>query len=97
MIVEPIQVLRRPVVTERSTGLKEANHQFVFEVSRTASKPMIRAAIEKAFKVKVVVVNTMIVRGKMKRFGRYSGKQSNWKKAVVTLRKGDKIEMFEGV
>ncbi|HPN89098.1 MAG TPA: 50S ribosomal protein L23, partial [Candidatus Omnitrophota bacterium] len=68
-----------------------------FQVDPRATKPEIRVAVEKLFSVGVVDVNTMIVRGKEGRVGRRAGKRPNWKKAIVTLREGDKIEFFEGV
>src|SRR5882672_6358212 len=93
----PMSILLRPVVTEKSTKLKETGNRVVFEVVHEATKPEIKAAIEKLFKVKVLSVNTMVVRGKIKRTGRFVGKRPNWKKAVATLRPGDNIESFEGV
>jgi large subunit ribosomal protein L23 len=97
MRAQPERILKRPVVTERTTAMKEAHNQVVFEVSSQATKPAIKTAIEKAFKVKVLEVNTMVVRGKLKRVGRYVGKRSSWKKAIATLKPGEKIEFFEGV
>jgi large subunit ribosomal protein L23 len=97
MTLEARRVLKRPVLTERSTELKRDRGQVVFEVYREATKPQIKAAIETAFKVRVVSVNTLIVHGKMKRFRTTATKRPNWKKAIVTLREGDKIEAFEGV
>jgi large subunit ribosomal protein L23 len=89
-------ILRRPLVlTEKGTNLKEELNQVLFEVSREATKYQIRAAVEAAFNVKVTNVRTMIVRGKMKRMGRGYAKTQNWKKAIVTLRDGDKIAAFE--
>ncbi len=90
------EVLRRPVITEKNTMLIEQN-KFTFEVSRDANKPQIKEAVEKAFKVKVASVNVMHVPGKMRRAGRQRGMTSSWKKAVVTLEPGNKIELFEGV
>lgn len=90
-------VLKRAVVTERTTLLKETNNQVVFEVSNTATKGDIKTAVEKAFNVKVEAVNTMLVRGKVKKMGRYEGKRANWKKAVVTLKEGNTIQVMEGV
>lgn len=87
--------LRRPVVTEKSTILGEAQ-KYVFEVHRRANKGNIRAAVEEAFGVTVVSVNTMTVPGKMKRYGPKPHQQPSWKKAVVTLQPGDTIELFEG-
>jgi large subunit ribosomal protein L23 len=90
-------VIRRAVVTERTTAMKQATNQVVFEVDPEATKLQIRSAVETAFKVKVAGVNTMVVRGKVKRMGRFAGKRSNWKKAVVTLKPGFTIETVEGV
>lgn len=90
------EILRRPLVlTEKGTTLKEDHNQVLFEVSREATKFQIRAAVETAFGVKVEAVRTMIVRGKMKRMGKGYAKTQNWKKAIVTLREGDKIPAFE--
>ncbi|MFH1018468.1 MAG: 50S ribosomal protein L23 [Pseudomonadota bacterium] len=92
-----MQVLKRGVVTEKSSALKELKNQVVFEVERTSTKLEIKNAVEKAFNVKVLHVNTMIVPGKVKKMGKFEGKQANWKKAVVTLKAGEKIEIMEGV
>ncbi len=89
-------ILRRPLVlTEKGANLKAEHNQVLFEVSREATKFQIRAAVEAAFNVKVTNVRTLIVRGKMKRMGRGYAKTQNWKKAIVTLRDGDKIAAFE--
>ncbi len=90
------EVLQRPVITEKNTLLIEHN-KYTFEVARSANKPQIKEAVEKAFKVKVVSVNVIHVPGKMRRAGRRRGMTSSWKKAVVTLEPGNKIELFEGV
>ena len=90
------EVLRRPVITEKNTMLIEQN-KYTFEVSRDANKPQIKEAVEKAFKVKVSAVNVIHMPGKMRRAGRRRGMTSSWKKAVVTLEPGNKIELFEGV
>ncbi len=90
------EVLRRPLITEKSTTLVEQN-KYAFEVARDANKPQIKDAVEKAFKVKVASVNVMHVPGKMRRAGRQRGMTSSWKKAVVTLEEGNKIELFEDV
>ena len=89
-------VLKRPVVTEKSTALREEENQYAFEVALDANKIEIRRAVESSFGVRVLDVRTQIVRGKMKRFRRGFGKKPNWKKAVVTLREGDFIDFFEG-
>jgi large subunit ribosomal protein L23 len=91
----PEQVIRRPVVlTEKANALREKENQVVFEVVRAANKVQIRDAVQKLFKVTVTGVNTMIVRGKERRMGRGRAKTQNWKKAVVTLKKGDSIDFF---
>jgi len=92
----PHEVLRRPVITEKSTMLGDQG-QYVFEVARDANKIEIRRAVETVFKVNVQSVNVSHVRGKMRRMGRSMGLTSSWKKAVVTLRQGQKIELFQGV
>ena len=90
------EVLRRPLVTEKSTRLSERN-KYVFEVYKTASKKQVKAAVEKAFKVSVLDVNTIRVPAEIKRMGKRAVTTRSWKKAVVTLKEGDKIQFFEGV
>jgi large subunit ribosomal protein L23 len=90
------EILRRPVVTEKSTMLQEAG-KYVFEVAVGASKHDIRRAVEEAFGVKVVGIGTMNVRGKTKRFGPRPVHKRSWKKAIVTLAPGENITIFEGV
>ena len=86
-------VVRRPLITEKSTVLSEVG-KYVFEVSDDATKARIKEAVELAFGVGVVKVNVMGVKGKVKRYGRRPKPMKSWKKAVVTLRPGDKIELF---
>jgi large subunit ribosomal protein L23 len=93
---EIYDILFRPLVTEKSTAQKEQFNKVAFVVNRRANKIEIRQAVEKAFKVRVVDVCTSNVRGKKKRMGRIVGQKSDWKKAVVTLAPGDRIEFFEG-
>jgi large subunit ribosomal protein L23 len=88
-------VLRRPVITEKSSLLQEGG-RYVFEVASKANKVQIRQAVEKAFSVNVTTVNVMTVRGKRKRYGSRLTARPSWKKAVVTLKQGDRIEIFEG-
>ncbi len=90
------EILRRPLITEKATLLKEED-KYVFKVASEATKPQIREAVERAFKVKVFKVNIMTVQGKTKRFGRRQVTSSPWKKAIVTLKPGHKITLFEGV
>ena len=89
-------VLRAPKMSEKTLSLKEEANQFAFEVDQRANKIQIKESIEKSFKVSVLKVRTMNVRGKKKRLGRYQGLKSSWKKAIVTLKEGDTIEYFEG-
>jgi len=91
-------VLRIPLLTEKAHALKERERsQVVFRVAPEANKAEIKAAVEKLFKTKVAAVNVINVRGKAKRLGKTAGRRPDWKKAVVTLRAGEKIEIIEGV
>ena len=90
-------IIKRPLVTEKGTVVRELHNQYVFEVAPVASKTQIRAAIEQLFKVHVENVRTINIRGKYKRVGQLYGQRSNWKKVYVTLREGEKLELFEGV
>ena len=90
------EVLRRPLITEKNTAL-QAQNKYVFEVADGANKPQIKQAVEKAFKVKVSAVNVVSIPGKTRRVGRRLVLTQPWKKAIVTLRPGEKIEFFEGV
>jgi len=89
-------VIKRPLLTEKSTTQKEVANKITFEVDRRANKIEIKQAVEKIFKVKVINVHTMLVRGKLKRFKNIMGKRSDWKKAVVTLKAGEKVPFLEG-
>ncbi len=93
----PYHILKRPVITEKSTLQKEVNNQLTFEVDRRANKVEIRRAVEQIFSVRVMDVRTMQMKGKAKRFGRTLGMRRNWKKAIVTLAQGEHVEFFEGV
>ena len=103
-------IIKRPLLTEKSSRLRETGgaaerhaegdtyaQQVVFEVARDANKVEIRGAVQSLFKVTVTSVRTLVVRGKQKRVGRFSGRRPSWKKAFVTLKPGDNIEFFEGV
>ncbi len=85
-----------PVITEKATIASE-NNQFVFKVARNATKPQIKAAIEKLFDVKVTAVNTLLRKGKTKRFRGIRGRQQDMKKAIVTLADGDRIDVTTGL
>lgn len=96
--MNPYDVIRRPVITEKATVMKEADHTLCFEVDRRASALDVRRAVETVFKVKVADVRVMNVRGKHKRLGRYAGYRPLWKKAYVKLAPDQTmIEYFEGV
>lgn len=103
-------VIKRPLLTEKSSRLRETGgaavaaaegesyaQKVVFEVARDANKIEVRRAVEALFQVTVTDVRTLVVRGKEKRMGRFSGRRPSWKKAFVTLKPGDNIEFFEGV
>jgi large subunit ribosomal protein L23 len=85
------------MATERTTRLRELNNEYVFVVDRRAGKYQIRKAVIEAFKVKVDSVRTMIIPGKSRRMGRFEGKTPSWKKAIVRLKKGEVITIFENV
>ena len=107
----PELIIKRPLLTEKGTTLKETGGrpdddigdpeqvaaQLLFEVARDANKVEIRNAVEKLWNVQVTKVRTSVVRGKEKRMGRFVGKRSNWKKAIVTIAAGQTVEFFEGV
>lgn len=89
-------IIRRPIITEKTTNQKEAFNQFSFEVAPRANRVEIKRAIEDVFSVRVSAVRTLHIRGKLKRRGRILGRRRSWKKAVVTLMPGERIEFFEG-
>lgn len=92
----PEQIIKRPIIlTEKSRQLSEDENQVLFEVAKTANKIEIRNAVQTLFKVTVTDVNTLVVRGRMRRMGRGIAKTQNWKKAIVTLKAGDKIQFFQ--
>jgi len=93
----PHDVIIRALVTEKGTRMREAGNRFLFQVHTDANKLEIKKAIETVFSVHVESVQTQNVIGKRKRLGRYLGSRSSWKKAIVTLREGDNIELFEEV
>ncbi len=87
-------IIRYPSITEKNTLMREAENKYVFEVLKTATKPEIKTAVEKLFNVSVETINTMVVKGKLKRMGKFSGYRSDWKKAIVKIQAGQKIEKF---
>jgi large subunit ribosomal protein L23 len=88
-------IIRRPIITERSTQLREQSNKVTFEVDRSANKIAIKKAVEEFFNVKVLEVRTMNVHGKWKRVGRNIGRRADWKKAIVTLAEGQTIELLD--
>lgn len=88
-------IIRRSLLTEKVTRLQEAHNQYVFEVDLRANKIEIKRAVESRFGVKVKGVQTMTVPGKVRRLGRFTGRRPDWKKAVVTLMPGEKIDFLE--
>ena len=90
-------VIRRPVVTEKGVEKKDAERTLCFEVSREANKTQVKSAVEKLFKVKVEEVRTANFEGKLRRRGRFAGYRSDWKKAYVRLKEGEKVPDFTGV
>ena len=94
--MESYEVLRRPIITEKNIAL-QSQSKYAFEVADRANKRQVKEAVEKAFKVNVISVNVITVHGKTKRMGRHQVKTSPWKKALVTLEAGQKIQFFEGV
>jgi large subunit ribosomal protein L23 len=94
--MQPEQIIRRPIIlTEKSSRLRDKSNKVIFEVSRVANKIQIKNAIEALFKVGVIDVNTLLMRGKDKRMGRGYAKLRNWKKAIITLKPGDQIQFFD--
>jgi large subunit ribosomal protein L23 len=96
-MLEEYQILRRPIITEKSSTLKDENNQIIFEVGCEANKSEIAKAVEKLFKVTVLSVRTQNRAGKRKRLGRHEGRRKDWKRAIVTLKEGDRVDFFEGV
>jgi large subunit ribosomal protein L23 len=93
----PYDILIKPLLTEKMTALKESENRISFVVDKRANKIEVKKAVEEAFKVKVAAVNVMNLLGKKKRLGKFAGKRPDWKKAIITLKKGEKLELFEGM
>jgi large subunit ribosomal protein L23 len=90
-------IIIKPLITEKTSIQKEDHNQVSFEVDRRANRVEIRRAVERIFKVKVASVRTMQIKGKVKQRGRIVGKRKDWKKAIVKLMPGERIDFFEGV
>ncbi|MFQ5445024.1 MAG: 50S ribosomal protein L23 [Nitrospinales bacterium] len=91
------QIIEKPLITEKSTVMLHEKNRVTFRVRKDANKVQIKRAVEKIFNVKVLGVNIVNVKGKYKRFGREIGLTKSWKKAILQLKEGDKIELFEGM
>lgn len=87
-------IIKRPILTAKTTAMREQSRKVVFEVDRCATKPQIKTATEKLFNVKVEDVQTLVIRGKTKRVGKSMGRQSNFKKAVLTIAAGADLDVF---
>ncbi len=94
MSIDVYKIIKRPIITEKTTKLREDN-KYVFEVSLDSNKNDIKFAIEKMFNVDVESIRTNIVKGKLRRYGRYEGYRPDWKKAIVKLSKGQTIKLLE--
>ncbi len=94
--MNPYDIIKRPLITEKTSNQKEKYNQMSFEVDRKANRVEIKRAVENIFNVNVATVRTMQVKGKTKQRGRIVGKRRNWKKAVVKLMPGERIDFFEG-
>ena len=94
---DPRAIVRRALITEKGTVLRERRNQYLFEVQRDANKIEIKRAVEVIFNVKVASVRTQQIHGKVRRQGRYVGRRNDWKKAIVTLKPDQKIELFEQI
>ncbi|MBI4688451.1 MAG: 50S ribosomal protein L23 [Nitrospirae bacterium] len=89
-------VIIAPLLTEKAMALKESDNKVSFKVARDANKIEVKKAVEEIFKVKVEDVTTVNCKGKKKKFGRFEGQRSDWKKAVVTLKEGEKLDIVHG-
>jgi large subunit ribosomal protein L23 len=94
---DPRSIILKPLVTEKGSRLREAGNKYLFQVARDANRIEIKQAVKQIFNVKVKDVRTLVVHGKVKRMGVFSGKRPDWKKAVVTLEEGQSIDLFEQV
>ena len=90
-------IIRKPIITEKATWLKDNKNKYVFEVEKHSNKIEIKKAVERLFKVTVMHVCTYTTHGKIRTRGRFKGRRPDWKRAVVQLKQGDTIEFFEGV
>ena len=96
MMLSEQEIVKRPLITEKGERNRAAAQQYAFEVHRDATKIQVKGAVEKLFGVHVLAVRTSVQRGKEKRVGKNIGRRPNWKKAIVTLKQGETIPLFEG-
>ncbi|BDG07499.1 50S ribosomal protein L23 [Anaeromyxobacter paludicola] len=96
MMLADQEIVKRPLITEKAERAREAAQQYAFEVHQDATKIQVKNAVEKLFSVHVTAVRTSVARGKNKRVGKNIGRRPNWKKAIVTLKEGETISLFEG-
>lgn len=94
---DPRKIIRKPLISEKSTNLRADQNKYIFKVDRKANKLQIKMAVEELFGVQVEDVTTMMMHGRPKRLGRFEGRKPDWKKAIVKLKKGETIEFFETV
>lgn len=94
-MIDPRKIILQPLITEKSTKLKETENSVAFVVNTKANKIEIKQAVQKMFDVHVETVRTMNMHGKVKRMGRFEGKRPDWKKAIVTLKEGETIDFLE--
>jgi large subunit ribosomal protein L23 len=97
MYVNHYSILEKPLITEKSTMMQEQGNRVMFQVKRSANKLQIKEAVQNIFNVTVLDVNTINVKPKTQRFGRHQGQTKAWKKAIVLLKEGDRIDFFDGV
>jgi large subunit ribosomal protein L23 len=97
MSVNHYSILEKPLITEKSTMMQEQGNRVMFQVKRSANKLQIKEAVQNIFNVTVLDVNTINVKPKTQRFGRHQGQTKAWKKAIVLLKEGDRIDFFDGV
>jgi large subunit ribosomal protein L23 len=96
MMLSEQEIVKRPLITEKGERNRAAAQQYAFEVHRDSTKIQVKGAVEKLFGVHVLAVRTSVQRGKEKRVGKNTGRRPNWKKAIVTLKQGETIPLFEG-
>jgi large subunit ribosomal protein L23 len=95
MSIDIYKIIKRPIITEKTTKLKQQQNSYVFEVDINATKSQVKEAIEKLFNVDVEDVRTIIIKGKLRRYGRYEGYKPDWKKAIVKIKQGQNIKQID--